>query len=92
MEDQIILLYSCDEWKSNSKVIMATTSMDDLKKGIVHNIKEGNMVYTNSGNADFPIEESLKLFETDWDEKDARTINDRLMYGFFGAVTDGELF
>ena len=91
MARKIYLLYSCDEWKSNAKTILATASLDSLKVGIIECIKKDDMTYTD-GRENLSVDESLALFEQDWVSENERLVNDRLGYGFFETVTDGELF
>lgn len=45
---QIFLLYACDDWKSNTSLICASTSIQKFKKVIVSEIKKGNMNYDKS--------------------------------------------
>lgn len=87
---QIYLVYSCDEWKSNSSMglLMATTSVRRLKAFIAKEIANGNMDYSN-GITETPKRMSAK-FEKDFDIIPRERINDSLVYGYFDYCYDGE--
>lgn len=91
MEQQIYLLYSCDEWKSKSHLICATTSKSKLKDAIMRCIQSDDMTYSH-GATNLSSDEQVELFCEDWQNDTPYNINSCLTYGFFETVSDGELF
>lgn len=87
---QIFLLYSCDDWKSSTSLICASTSIQKFKKVIISEIEKGNMEYSD-GEDDLSINKQVKLFNKDWKFETRNTINDRLKYGYYDYTYNGEL-
>lgn len=87
---QIYLVYSCDEWKSNSSMglLMATTSVRRLKAFVAKEIANGNMDYSN-GITETPKRMSEK-FQKDFDIIPRERVNDNLVYGCIDYCYDGE--
>ena len=90
MAKQIFILYSCDEWDSNSKAILCTLSEMKLKKAIRTCIEKDEMNYSDGSKETPTTKEQVKMFERDWKTETRRTICDRLKYGHYTYVYDGE--
>jgi hypothetical protein len=86
---QLYLLYSCDEWKGNACAICVTASVDKLKAAIECCIQKDEMEYSD-GRTFETAEDQISLLEKDFVEFDMRIINDRLGYGYFTIINDGE--
>ena len=65
--NNIYLLNTCDEWKSSSSMscIMATTSLEKLRKGILQKIKDEDIEYKR-GYDDITVKEQLAMFKSDF--------------------------
>lgn len=87
----IYLLNTCDEWKSCSSMccIMATTSLDKLRKGIITKIKSGDIEY-KKGWDDATTDEQLAMFKGDW-MQNKNFACDSLEYGYVEIMQDGVL-
>ena len=87
----IYLLSTCDEWKSSSSMscIMATTSLDKLRKGIIQKIKDEDIEYKR-GYDDITVKEQLAMFKSDW-ERDKTFACDNLDYGYVETMENGVL-
>lgn len=93
MPKQIFMLYSCDEWKTKPcTAILATTSEMKLKKAIRTCIEQGDMVYSDGSKETPSVKEQIVMFNRDWKTETRTVINDRLQYGLYDYVYDGELF
>ena len=89
--NNIYLLNTCDEWKSSSSMscIMATTSLEKLRKGIIQKIKDEDIEYKR-GYDDITVKEQLAMFKSDW-ERDKTFACDNLDYGYVETMENGVL-
>ena len=92
MPKQIFMLYSCDDWKTKPcPIVMVTTSEAKLKRGIRTCIEKGDMVYSDGSKENPTVKEQIAMFNRDWKIETRTVINDRLTYGFYDYMYDGEL-
>lgn len=89
----IYLLHTCDGWKSKKSMdcIMATTSLANLRKGIIAKIKSNDIEYTRGeGDGDISIKKQIAMFNEDW-KQDSSFACDSLEYGYVKIMENGAL-
>jgi hypothetical protein len=86
---QIFLVYACNEWKENSsmELILATTSVRKLKSCLANEIKQDNINWEDS---EWSKTKQISEFKRCFDFEDRKSINDKLIYGYFDYCYDGE--
>lgn len=91
MPKQIFLLYCCDEWKSNTSLICASTSANKVKNAICKLIKEKDMVYWDNKDESPSVTKQIQKLTSDFKALTRDRINDNLQFGFFDYAYDGEI-
>lgn len=90
---QIYVLYACDEWKRNNHLVCATLSENKLKKIIISEIEKRNMEYNSGDCDDFEnTKKQIKEFKADWKTLNRDSINNRINYGWYDYIYDGEVY
>lgn len=86
---QIYLLFSCDSWKSNMKLVSAATTLTKLKSAVIREIHAGNMHYNRDGRY-CSITQQIRNFREDFNNVSRELLNNGLSCGFMDYTLDGE--
>lgn len=83
----IWMVFVCDEWGSNAKCIMCTTSETKLRTFIRDKIEDGTFDYNDNSNV---RGRQVMDFVEDWKKETRDWINGRLHCGYYDYTYDGE--
>lgn len=86
----IFIVSACDAWQSKDSVrlMLVTTSVRRLKSFIAKQIEDE--VFEYGGDDRFSSKKQSAMFRKAFETEDRRTINDRMRFGFYDYVYDGE--
>lgn len=91
---QIFLLFSCDEWKGTESMQLVSVCLSEtmLKRAIIREIRDGNMMYNPLTSLDCTREEMIQEFKDDWAFRSRQEINGKLVGGFYDYTYNGEQY
>ena len=87
IDKDIYYVCSCDAWKTwaSMRIILITTDEGRLEDFLREQIKNGDMEYDGETK-----KEMLDNFDEDWLTSNMADVNNKLKYGYYEAVADGE--